>query len=276
MKSDADTVLWGYLGDYCDGTISAGVEPQFRDRLRTQNDKQLVDRFRIVRGRLQMALQGYYLQKKDLMRLQDFVESKAARETQEAIKIAEIGRWEIMGDVRRRLTLVGIIGVLVGIAVYTFSPPRPKQINPLEFFAYEAIAFEDDPAGRLDLPSHDLAEVQSYFNQYPGLKMAPKVVRPASGWEIDGASVLDYDAYKAGVVQYSNTVLGERMFQFTMPGLLSELPRSEQGNEGGLVYQAYRSDRLLFVAWQHDENVLAFMVGKRSAPEMARFAAAGR
>jgi hypothetical protein len=99
-----------------------------------------------------------------------------------------------------------------------------------------------------------------------------------AGWQIDGATVIDYEVAKVAAVMYERggAKTKELFFFFSFAGELSDLPASEPGNMRGLIFQTYASNELNLVAWQVAPGVVALLVGRRSAPELAEIALASR
>ena len=138
------------------------------------------------------------------------------------------------------------------------------------------MAFDEDSEGRLDLPSTELNEVSEYLSAYPGLDYKPLVMKPiGKGWEPEGATVIDYEISKVAVVKYRNSESKDTLYHYTFAGELKDLPKSDPGNYRGLIFQTYASDQLNIIAWQQEPGMLCFLVGRRSAPELANLARTG-
>ena len=270
-SSDLD-FMYGHLSELADGELQGAEETRCRDACTKLGEPRLLDRYRATRGKLQIALQGYYLSEDEIVGLQDFVADRQIRETQEAQKIEEIGRWESTGEVRRKGAILAIVVAVVFGLVYFLTPAKTSKLNPLDYFGYEAKAFEEDPDGRLDLPSEDYKEVAGYFRVYPSLGFVATPPSPPSGWATVGATVLDYELSKVAKVVYRNATTKDQAYFFAYAGSFADLPKAEQGNERGMVYQVYTSDVYNLLAWQPSEGVLAFMVGRKSARDLAVFA----
>jgi hypothetical protein len=72
-----------------------------------------------------------------------------------------------------------ILLALVGTAVYVFMPRKTTKFDVIEYIGYEAMALEEDPDGRLNLPSSDLEEIKQFVSTVPGLNFRPTILRPS-------------------------------------------------------------------------------------------------
>jgi hypothetical protein len=273
--SDRD-FLMAYLAEYLDEELSPELKTRFEKLLASDDLKTVPERYQKMRGKLQLSLQGYYLKNDEKMRLHEYVEDRTARETIEAERITQVERHELLGNTRRSIVIIAAVAVMIFGFVYMMTPREPQKFEALEYLGYEALAMEEDTEGRLDLPSHDLAEIRKYLETNPALGFKARLLKElGAGWVPDGASVIDYETAKVAVVQYGNETLSEKMFFFALPGNMTDLPRVDQGNLRGLIYQTYSSDQLNTIVWQIEKGILAFMVGRRSAPELASLARSG-
>ena len=134
---------------------------------------------------------------------------------------------------------------------------------------------EESKEERLNLPTNEIGEIKDFFKNNPDLAYTHKVLSLPPAWEPDGASVIDYEVAKVGVVQYHNKETQEKLFHFAYPGDLSDLPEAETGNKRGLIYQTYSSDSLNLIAWKSAPTVVSIMAGRRSAEELAELAVLG-
>lgn len=264
--------LYGHMSEYADGDLNTSETQRCKEISAAIGEPQLVSRYRAVRGKLQLALQGYYLSEDEVVALQDYVADRQVRETQEAKRMDEIERWESKGEVKRKIAIFSLVCAIVFGIVYFLTPAKTKKINPLDYFGYEAHAFEEDPEGRLNLPSEDFNEISAFFRNYPSLGFTVTPPSPQPGWTPVGATVIDYDISKVAEVVYRNNSSRELLFFFAYKGSFTDIPRAEQGNERGLIYQVYTSDRQNLLAWQSGESVLSFMIGKGNAKDLASFA----
>lgn len=273
--SDQD-FFFSYLAEYLDGDLPAAAKVRFEQILRVPGQELLLSQFQTLRGQLQFGLQSYYLKENELHAIRSCVQDPAITATKENIRIDQLGRRELWSSISRRLLLTALAAAVIGLLVWRFVPSNKPRFKPLEYLGYEALAMEADPEGRLDLPSFDLKEVKDYLATYPGLEFRPRLLHSfGEGWKLDGATIIDYEIAKVAAVQYSNKNINEKLVHFSFAGQLGDLPRAETGNMKGLNYQAYASDQLNLIAWQHGSGVVSLLVGRRSAPELAEIAVLG-
>lgn len=266
-------IVYGYVAEYLDGDLTAAQVKRYEAELKGEN---LPERFQTARGRLQMSLQSYFLKEGELAELRAYVQDPSVTATIENVQIEQIGRREVVSTLLRRLALVAIAALIIGGVVWKFGRTHDQAFKPLEYLGYEALAMEEDPGERLNLPTQDLKEIRQYLATYPGLDFKPKVLKALPPvWGPDGATVIDYEIAKVAVVQYGNTTSKEKLFHFSYAGELSDLPKAEPGNMRGLIFQTYASDELNLIAWQSAPGVVSLLVGRRSAPELAELAVIG-
>jgi hypothetical protein len=268
--------LLAYLAEYLDGELSQEMKARVEALVKTPGQEDIPAHFQAMRGRLQLSLQSYYLKEDEVQSLKAFVQDPAVKATQENAKIDALGRGEFMSTLIRRLALVAIAAAAIGFVVWKFGPRGEAKFKPLEFLGYEALALEEDPRDRLDLPSGDMKEIRQYLAAYPGLEFKPKVMKtmPAD-WKPEGATIIDYEIAKVALVQFVNTNSKEKLFHFSYAGELKDLPQAEPGNMRGLIFQTYSSDDLNLVAFEGPKGVVSILAGRRSAPELAEIALNG-
>lgn len=272
--SDQD-FFHSHLAEFLDGELPAAAAAHFEELRRRSGHEQVPEHFQSLRGRLQVALQSFYLKENELAALRALVQDPTAQATEEAAKIESLGRGEFLGTLIRRVALVAIAGAIIGFAVWYFAPRREQTFKALDYVGYEAMAMEEDKE-RLALPSDDLKEIRQYLGNYPGLDFKPRVLKTMPPeWRPEGATVIDYEIAKVACVQYVNSENKEKLFHFTYDGNLTDLPKAEQGNMRGLIYQTYASSELNIIAFEADRGVVSLLVGHRSAPELAEIALNG-
>ena len=273
--SSQDTLL-AYLAEYLDGELTPELKAQVDALIKTPGQQDIPAHFQAMRGRLQLSLQSYYLKDDEISALKSYVQDPAVKATQENAKIEALGRGEVVSTLLRRLALIAIAVAAVAFGVWKFGPRREATFKPLEFLGYEALALEEDPRDRLDLPSGDMKEIRQYLAAYPGLEFKPKVMKtmPAD-WKPEGATIIDYEIAKVALVQFASTTSKEKLFHFSYAGELKDLPPAEPGNMRGLIFQTYSSDDLNLVAFEGPKGVVSILAGRRSAPELAEMALNG-
>ena len=268
--------LLAYLAEYLDGDLPAHLKAKVEALVKAPGQEDIPAHFQAMRGRLQLAMQSYYLKENELTDLRSLVQDPSVKATQENIRIDQLGRGEMLSTLLRRLVLVAIAALIAGGLVWKFGPKRDQKFKPLEFLGYEALALEEDPRDRLDLPSVDMKEIRQYLAAYPGLDFTPRVLNqlPAD-WKPEGATIIDYEIAKVALVQFANVQSKEKLFHFSYSGSLKDLPPAEPGNMRGLIYQTYSSDDLNLIAFEGPPGVVSIMAGRRSAPELAEVALEG-
>lgn len=273
-----DEILYGYLPEYLDGELPTEIASRFDALIKSPDFARVPADFQSLRGRLQLAMQSYYLKESELADLSSLVQDPQVKATVENVRIEQLGRGFLLANAMRRVVLILVVVGIIGVLAWKFGYKHEQRFKPLEYLGYEAIALEEDAQDRLNLPSHDAKEVRQYLATYPGLDFKPRMLKkvPAS-WQIDGATVIDYEVAKVVAVMYENSgsKTKEKLFYFNFAGELSELPKAEPGNMRGLIFQTYASDELNLVAWQAAPGVVSLLVGRRSAPELAELASAG-
>ena len=268
--------LHSYLAEYLDGELPRPLVPKFEEALKTPEGQEASGKFQAMRGRLQLSLQSYYMKETELQELRSFVQDPSVKATVENVKIEQLGRGMMMSTLVRRVAMATVAVAAVGYLWWQFGASKEQKFKPLEYLGYEALALEEDQQERLNLPSHDGKEVHQYLSSYPGLDFKPRMLkRIAEPWQVDGATIIDYEIAKVAVVMYENTRNHEKLFHFSYAGQLSDLPPAEPGNMRGLIFQTYASDELNLIAWQSSQDVVSLLVGRRSAPELAEIAVAG-
>lgn len=268
--------LHSYLAEYLDGELPQALVTKFEAALKAPMAQGAPEQFQAMRGRLQLALQSYYLKEAELSELRAFVQDPSVAATVENVKIEQLGRGEFVSTLIRRVAMAAVAIGIVAAFWWKFGPAKEQKFKPLEYLGYEALALEEDQQERLNLPTHDVKEIHQYFTAYPGLDFTPRMLKKiAEPWEPEGATIIDYEVAKVAVVMYEDTHTGEKLFHFSYAGQLSDLPAAEPGNMRGLIYQTYTSDELNLIAWQSSADVVSLLVGRRSAPELAEIAVAG-
>lgn len=270
-----DELLYGYISEYLDGDLPAALESSYREALKGR--EAIVENFQATRGRLQVALGAISAPEPLKHKLRTFMQDDQIRETIEASEIQDIERSQFWSNLLRRATLSLIAVGLIGGLVYTFMPNPKDKINPIEYVGYEAVAMEEDPDGRINLPTNDLQEVTQFIGQVPGLSFKPQALRPLAGWTPEGVSIIDYDVMKVIAVMYKSPERnGEHLHYFMLPGAMKDIPyQGEEADYRGIRYRVYASDKMNLLVWQFAPDMIAVLAGHRSAPELAELARNG-
>jgi hypothetical protein len=221
-------------------------------------------------------LQEFYLPEPFLIELRGYIQDSSVQATYEVVQIEQIGRRENAVQLARKLGFTVATLAVAGWLVWQFTPKSSQAFKPLEYLGFEALMLEESKEERLNLPTNEINEIREFFKNNQSLTYSHKVFKDIPEvWEPDGASVIDYEIEKVGVVQYHHRETGEKLFQFSYPGDLSDLPKAESGNMRGLIFQTYTSDSLNLIAWKSDAGVVSILAGRRSAPELAEIAVLG-
>lgn len=270
-----DDLFYGYIADYLDGELPSSLAGQF-DSLLSSRQKEMAA-FQANRGKLQSALGNIGGSEALKHKLRNLAQDDQVRETMEASEIAEVEKAELWSNVLRRSTLVAIVLGIVGVLVYFFMPQRLGQIDIVEYIGYEALAIEEDPEGRTNLPSADAEEIKQFVTAVPGLEFRPAMLRPLKGWNPEGVSIIDYDFMKVIAVNYTSPErANEKLHHFMFGGVMSSMKyRGEEADYRGIKYRVYGSDKLNLIVWQQTPDMISVLAGRRSAPELAEMARAG-
>ena len=270
-----DELFYGYLAEYLDGELDSRVQGRFTEVMKGRESE--ITAYQMERGAFQVAC-GEVLAPEPLRhKLRNLIQDDQARETIEASEIADIELSEFWNNVLRRSVLTMVALGFIGGIVYMFMPTIKTKFNVVEYVGYEAVAIEEDPDGRINLPTTDLEEVKQFISSVPGLNYKPQALRPLKGWVPEGVSVIDYDVMKVIAVVYRSPERnGEHLHHFMVPGSLSDMPFSgEEANYRGITYRTYSSDKLNLLVWQFAPDMMAILAGHRSAPELAEIARVG-
>ena len=270
-----DDLFFGYVAEYLDGELPASVRQSFEQCL-PGRDKDL-ESFQVNRGKFQSALGDIGGSEALKHKLRNFAQDDQIRETIEASEIAEVERSEMWSNILRRSVLSVILLALVGTAVYVFMPRKTTKFDVIEYIGYEAMALEEDPDGRLNLPSSDLEEIKQFISTVPGLNFRPTILRPMKGWNPEGVSIIDYDVMKVIAVNYVSPERGqEHLHHFMIAGKISDMPfQGEEADYRGIRYRVYSSEKLNILVWQHTPEMISALAGHRSSPELAELARIG-
>jgi hypothetical protein len=270
-----DDLFYGYIAEYLDGELPQSLQSPFGDLLKTRQKE--LDAFQVNRGKFQTALGDIGGSEALKHKLRNFAQDDQLRETIEASEIAEVERTELLSNIIRRSVLSAIVLGVIGGIIYTFMPRSAAKFDVIEYLGYEAMALEEDPDGRINLPSTDIEEIKQFVGSVPGLSFRPEVLRPIKGWNPEGVSIIDYDVMKVVAVNYVSPERGNEHFHhFMVPGKMSDMSyKGEEADYRGLKYRVYGSDKLNIIVWQHSPDMVSVLAGHRSAPEMADMARAG-
>ena len=270
-----EDLFYSYIADYLDGELPRSLQTQF-DALLASKQKEL-ESFQANRGKFQSALGDVGGSEALKHKLRNLVQDDQVRATIEASEIADVERSELWSNILRRSVLVAVVLGLLGAAVYYFMPERLGNFDVIEYIGYEALALEEDPEGRTNLPSSDLEEIRQFVGAIPGLEFKPELLRPIKGWNPEGVSIIDYDVMKVVAVNYvSPERSNEHIHHFMLPGKLSSMKfKGEEADYRGIKYRVYGNDKINIIVWQQSADMVGALAGHRSAPELAEMVRMG-
>jgi hypothetical protein len=271
--SDRD-LFFSHLIEFLDDSLPGTV----KDRVVkfSEANKDIPNQYQYVRGKLQLALQSIYLNEDETLELRRLIRNHEDRLSMDELRITQVGRKEFWSQLRRQLSFASMTIAVILIVYYVLSPKPRERFDSLQALAYEALSYEDESVSNLDYPSDSSEDIRMYFAQNPRFTVKPVAFKSVpKDWQILGASVIDYDVAYISVVQYRNEKLKEMMFHFSYEGTLDDILASEEGNYQGFKYRAYASDRVNIIAWEQAKGLVAFLVGHRSAEDLAKIAHAG-
>lgn len=268
-------LLYGYLSEYLDGELPSSIAPLYAEALK--GNESVVEKFQTSRGRFQVSLGQISASEPLKHKLRNLVQDDQVRETIEASEIQEIERSEFFSNLLRRATLTALVLGIIGGGIYVFMPTPTDKINVIEYVGYEAVAMEEDPDGRINLPTSDLEEIKQFVAQVPGLDFKPQTLKALPGWIAEGVSIIDYDVMKVIAVMYKSPERGnEHLHHFMFPGEMQSMPyKGEEADYRGIRYRVYASDKLNMLVWQMGPGMVSVLAGHRSAPELAELARSG-
>ena len=274
-EGDGEALVYGSIAAYLDDELTSHERKAFEVALTKMGRPDLPRLFGSVRGLFQLKMQDYSLDEAAMHHLRSLVTSDSERATIEATAMDSINKTELVGNLMRRLVVVGLFFAVVFSFIYWLTPPKKVPFMPLETLVYEAAAMEEGGENRLDFPTDSLAQANDYLRAYPDLGFPmPVLAAITSGWKLTGATVIDYDVAKIAALELNQESLGEKAYLFVFDGQLAQLPKAATGNYKGLLYQTYETNQLNVIAWQIANGVVGLMAAHRSAPEMADMARA--
>ncbi len=170
-----------------------------------------------------------------------------------------------------RWSLAAVFLVLTTAFFYTYLARKDVGFDPLHALPNEALIMEEDEADALDFVSSDSAELQNFFTKQSNIDFTPFILN-ISEWSPIGTSILDYEMSKFAVVRYQDKDKNS-LFLFMFAGHLEDLPPSNRLRIDRWEYQAYLSDSVNVIVWQHDVKTIGMLVGHLSTEELAHLVA---
>ncbi|MCX6118040.1 MAG: hypothetical protein NT027_10895 [Proteobacteria bacterium] len=272
---EGEELLYSYMSEYLDGELPPSIAEAYLNASKGKED--LIQKFQLHRGKYQIAMGKFFAPEPLKHKLRNMVQDDQVRETIEASEIQDIEKSEMWSNIFRRSVLALIVLGAIGLGVYAFMPQAVEKINVIEYIGYEAVAMEEDPDGRLNLPSTDIDEIGQFVSRIPGLPFTPQLLKPIAGWSPEGVSLIDYEVIKVIAVMYKSPERnGEHLHHFMVPGIMKDIPfAGEEADFRGIRFRVYASDKLNLLVWQMNPQFVSVLAGHRSAPELAEIARSG-
>ena len=257
----ASTKLAAYVSEYLDGSLSEANKNSLQSIIEQENLSSWVDDFAIHRGQFQIAFQKVQANEALLLNLNSLLENDAKDYLVRKRVIEKIEEVEHTRSIFKLGLIFVVVALIAGLGWHYFGPEKTLQFNALESLIYEGIALDESPDNRLDFTTSSISDVNSYLRQSPDIIYDFLSFKAIKGdWELNGVSIIDYEIVKIIALNYDPNLLKIAFSTFVFSGELSDLPKSEPGNEYGLLYQAYAGDDYT-LAWQYTPKLLAFIVG---------------
>lgn len=169
--------------------------------------------------------------------------------------------------------LASVLLVIAAALLYTYLAKKELGFDPIQALPYEAHMMEDEEdLSSLELASSNLQDLESFFAKQEDFDFTPFILKAPTNWEAQGASVIDYDFVKIAMTRFHNEEQKQILFQFAFAGHLEELSPSKRGSLDHFVYQAYTSNHLNLIVWQHNPSTLGMLVGHLAAEDLAHIA----
>jgi len=265
--------FYAYLPEFLDGELSEELNNRFQNLMKKPEFQNAAQNYRSQRGLLQVHLGKLALNSDKIHDLRLKVRSDELEEAIEGAEIQHVKIEEAPKAQVQRWLVASIVLMIATAFLYTYLAKRELSFDPVQALPYEALMMEEDTdLSALDLPSTDPREIKVFFDKHKDFNFTPFVLKISSPWQMQGASVIDYDFAKIGVVRIQNSDRKQTLFQFAFAGRLEELSPSSQGRLNNFVYQTYASDQINLIVWQYNAQTLGMLVGHIAADELAQIA----
>lgn len=297
-----DQLFYVNLDKIIDGEVSSENKPKIDSLLKDSKYSDEIEKFKSAHGRLQNALEGQFLNEDQSLILRGHVQDMKELASVEEEEIERLGAAHKLKTLARNLVFYGVL-VLIGYQIaQVFMPQKIVKFDPLESFSYETIALENDIEERIDLKTDSIDDVTEFFRNYPNYQANDAKLAFVKGWKLEGASVIDYEVAKIGVVVYTKPIPGQMdelveekeefdengealppkevvtkvqsrdiLVQYSFYSESDRFPKSESEKSGDLEYYSYESDKLNMIMWKNG-NLYNVLSGRITPVEMAKFA----
>jgi len=173
-----------------------------------------------------------------------------------------------------RWLFASILLIIAAAFLYTYLAKKELGFDPIQELPNEVLMMENEgDLESLDLKSSNPTDLDSFFSKQKDLHFTPFLLKVPSQWEIQGVSIIDYDFVKIAMTRFHKTDQKDLLFHFTLSGHIEDLSASSKRSIDHFLYQAYSSDQLNLIAWQHDPHTISILVGHLSAEDLAHIAA---
>lgn len=174
----------------------------------------------------------------------------------------------------RHWLFASVLLVIAAAFLYTYLAKKELGFDPIQDLPHEVLMMEDEEElASLDLKSSNPNELEAFFTKQNNLDFTPFILKVPSQWEAQGVSVIDYDFVKIGMTRFHNIVEDDILFHFMFGGHLEDLSPSTRRSVDHFLYQAYSSNHLNLIVWQHNSKTLSMLVGHLPAEDLAHIAA---
>lgn len=270
--SSDEIFFFSNVADYLDDELSPADLDRFTKLLEKEEYKDAPEVFSKQRGILQIQLQSFGLDQEQHLSLQSKLSDKEASQNMEASKIKEISNFIHLNEKVRYLTIATGVLLLLYAVYYIFSPSPQATFDVLEAVGYEAVALDEDTTNsRLSLPSSDLIEISQLLSAPSKFQFSPVVWNLPEPWVAEGVSTIDYEITTLAVVKYQRNE-EDKIFLFSLPGDIKNLPESTPEKIGNTEFQAYASDQINMIVWQEDKNTLGILSSRLGIKDLIEIA----
>lgn len=273
-KISDDELLFAYLTDYLDDSLDPELLRRMEELVKRQSDNFMGD-FLQAKGRLQLEFQPFDLTPVQIEFLNSYVAPTEARQKAENKEIDFVGKREILDRVIRSIAFLGIFIGAAYVLNSLLAPIPSRNFEAISYLGYEALAIERSPNIRISFPSHDLGEIRDFLTSD---KSSEVPFQPpfsfGSEWQPEGAGIINYEIAKVAMITLTNSTNHEHLFYFSYPDRIENIKKKKEAGKLGdnFEYFVFASDEMNIVVWQQTPQLLSFLIGHRSAPELAKLA----
>lgn len=268
-----DELFYSLVDRYAAGEIPAEVSSRFDALLQRPDYKDKVELFKKSHGKLQLLMEGFYLNEEQTMEIRSFAQGASNMTEEEQQGMDEMENSSRIAGALRIFAFFVILCTIIGGAIWKFTPEKRGKFDALYYLSYESTALQGDPAGRMDLITEDSSDLENYFLKYPNLGFNVKLLSLPNDWVIKGGTVIDYDFAKVAAVQYTLRDGSDSLIQFVWISKKEDLPAAFEGKEGSLTYSSYTSEANNLISFSNGDGTSSLLVGRLSAVQLAKFAA---